>query len=65
MDYLESDLRQVGFPAKAQRTRKEKSALLCVLAFFAALREMIFKNGFAPRGALLAALWGDKPRRKA
>ena len=23
------------------------------------------KNGFAPRGALLAALWGDKPRRKA
>jgi len=24
-----------------------------------------FKNGFAPPGALLAALWGDKPRRKA
>jgi hypothetical protein len=24
-----------------------------------------FKNGFAPPGALLAALWGDEPRRKA
>src|SRR6185503_15964577 len=23
------------------------------------------KHGFAPPGALLAALWGDKPRRKA
>ena len=23
------------------------------------------KNGFAPRAALLTALWGDEPRRKA
>jgi hypothetical protein len=27
--------------------------------------EVMARNGFAPRAALLTALWGDEPRRKA
>jgi len=50
VDHFESDLCAVKNSHK-----KAQKIILCIF---------VAKNGFAPRGALLAALWGDEPAGK-
>ena len=60
MDHFEPNLRilkcpicfGLPFPQKADTTAKT-------------YRTLTLKNGIAPRAALLTALWGEKPDRKA
>lgn len=54
MDNLESHLREVDTIRRSMNWHQ-----------ISQIGGVVSKNGFAPRAALLTALWGDEPRRKA